>query len=486
MLGTVAVALTAMAHPISRPWESEVIYQIFPRSFRDSDGDRIGDFKGIKQGLDSIVKLGATTILLNPVWKSRTYHNYFSDDWFAVDPKFGTTDDFRELCNAAHEKGVRVVLDMEPQYVADGHAWYKVAKKNPAGREAEYFLDPMSDNPFGNSPWYDKAHVEIKPVKLNHPDVKKAVMDSFKFWHGLGVDGFRIDHMMDDLDWNGRNKDLYANLWKPVMDEMKKTSPDIWFVGEQAEWESFRACLDIFHHTPTDAVFNFRLFGALVALKRATLEKALNEYNYFTPAGRTQVNFLENHDLARYASTEPDPARQRAAAAILMASRGIPAVYYGQELGMKGIQGHWNSDGNDIPVRLAYRWEATRDAKPTATWYAGSGPWDSTRFSADHDGVSYAEQDPEPASLLNYYRRLIAVRKASKALSMGTQTISDVGEDYVLAYERQHEKQRVLVLSNLSDKPVSIKDKKGKDLITENMFKGALQPYETVYVEMTP
>ena len=486
MLGTVAAACLAMAHPISRLWDSEVIYQIFPRSFRDSNGDRIGDFRGIQEGLDSIAKLGATTILLNPVWKSRTYHNYFADDWFAVDPEFGSLDDFRALCQSAHDKGIRIVLDMEPQYVADQHSWYRAAQENPKGKEAEYFLDPLSDNPFGASPWYDKAKIDLKPVKLNHPDVRKAIIDNFKFWHGLGVDGFRIDHMMDDLDWQGKNKDLYANLWKPVVEEMKKVSPDVWFVGEQAEWDSFRACLDIFQHTPTDAVFNFRHFGALVALKRSTVEKSLTEYNYFTPAGRMQVNFLENHDVARYASTEPHPARQRAAAAILMASRGIPAIYYGQELGMRGIQGRWNSDGNDIPIRLAYRWDATRNGHFTATWYAGSGVWDSTRFSSDHDGISYAEQDTDPSSLLNYYRTLIGARKASNALSRGTQKTIDVGFDYVLAFEREAEGQRVLILSNLSDKAVTIKDKKASDLLTHKPFAGRLEPYETVYLEMTP
>lgn len=486
MLGTVAAAVMHMSHPITRPWESEVVYQIFPRSFRDSNGDRIGDFKGIEQGLDSIVKLGATTILLNPVWKSRTYHNYFSDDWFAVDPEFGTTDDFRELCRVAHEKGIRIVLDMEPQYVADGHPWYKAAVQHPQGKEAEYFFDKLSDNPFGTSPWYDKAKISLKPVRLSHPDVRQAIQDNFAFWRSLGVDGFRIDHMMDDLDWQGKNKDLYANLWKPVIEDMKKKSAETWFIGEQAEWESFRACLEIFLKTPTDAVFNFRFYGALVALKRPPIEKALNEYNYFTPNGRMQANFLENHDLARYASTEPNPARQRAAAAILFGAKGIPAVYAGQELGMKGMQGHWNSDGNDIPIRLAYRWGATKNVPGTATWYAGTGPWDSDRFSSDHDGVSYAEQDPLPESLLNYYRQLIRARKGSPALSMGTQKVTDVGEDFVLAFERQHEKDRVLVLSNLSDQPAVLHGQAGQDLITGKRFDGRLKPYQTVYLRQAP
>ncbi|MDR3691107.1 MAG: alpha-amylase family glycosyl hydrolase [Fimbriimonas sp.] len=460
---------TAQTQPVSNPWESQVFYQVFPRSFRDSNGDRIGDFKGIEEGLPTIQKLGATVILINPIQKSRVYHDYFADDWTDVDPTFGTLSDFDHLLAAAHKLHIRVVIDMEQQYVASRHPWYVAAAKDPNAPEAEYLAKPFHPNPDALSPWYDHAKIQLASVNLNNPHVIEEIGKVFRFWSARGVDGYRIDHMMDDLDWTGQSTHLYARLWKPVEEDIKLHYPGTFFVGEQSDWEAYRSSVEMFEGTPTDACYNFRLRDALLTFKKGFIAKNLQGYRYFTNPGRLQLSFLENHDMNRFASEELDPVRQRLAAALMIFAKGAPILYYGQEIGMKGEQGQWNSDGNDIPVRLAYRWNRKLDAAGTALWYKDTGPWWSLRYSRDDDGRSLEEQENDPKSLFNWYRKMIAIRQSSQALMSGSQEVIDSLSETVLAFRRQVDGHAVLVLANMSDKGTTLTKavwQKGEDLVS--------------------
>jgi len=471
-------------------WEDEVFYQIFPRSYRDSNGDGIGDFRGIEAGLPAIQKLGATAILINPIQKARVYHNYFADDWFDVDPTFGTLADFDHLVEAAHRARIKVVLDMEPQYVASGHPWYVAAAKDPNSPEAAYFAKPFKPNPDAPSPWYDHAKIQLAPLNLNHPVVVKKIHDLFHFWAARGVDGFRIDHMMDNLDWEGKSTNLYAKLWGPIEQEMKLTSDGTFFVGEQADWDSFRSPVEMFAQTPTDACFNFRFRNALMTNKAGVISKSLLEYKYFTKEGRLQLNFLENHDMNRFASEESDPRKQRLAAALMMFAKGAPILYYGQEIGMKGQQGQWNSDGNDIPVRLAYRWGDKLTSPGTALWYKNTGPWWSDRYSRDHDGRSLQEQENSPKSLYNWYRKLISIRQSHPGLRSGSQEVVDSLNESVVAFRRKLGTSSCLVLANLSDQAVTLAPSlanQGTDVIGEtSVTKGQsirLKPWQVRVID---
>jgi glycosidase len=190
-----------------------------------------------------------------------------------------------------------------------------------------------------------------------------------------------------------------------------------------------------------------------MTFKKGIIAKGLDEYKWFTKEGRVQLTFLENHDMNRFASEESDPAKQRLAAAIMACAKGAPIIYYGQELGMKGEQGHFGSDGNDVPVRLAYRWSRNLEAKGTALWYKNTGPWWSTRFSRDHDGVSLEEQQGDPNSLFNWYRKVIRLRRQTPVLLSGSQEVVDLVSETVLAFRRTLGKQSVLVLANMSERP---------------------------------
>lgn len=466
------LTVSSLSLGASRNWEGEVVYHIFPRSYRDSNGDGIGDFKGIVQGLPTIQRLGCTAIMLNPVAKSRVYHNYFADDMMATDPAFGSLSDFRAMLAAAHARRMKVILDMEPQYVADRHPWFAAWLKDHKSKLGRNMW--MAGSPFWGSGknWYDGQFIRVATVDLAYPPVQKYIVKVFRFWADQGVDGFRIDHMMDDLDNKHQKTGLLKGLWTPVENAVRRDHPGTFFIGEQADWFSDSYVRDIFAQTPTDAVFAFPLRTAIMSFDRAKITRVVNNMARLVPPGRTEFTFLENHDTERFASAEPDARKQRLAAALLFTLKGTPSVYYGQELGMKGIQGHGRTDGNDIPVRLAYRWGATLDDPRSPHWYRGTGPWAQPIYSKDHDGISLAEEQPDPYSLWNWYRKLIHFRLANPALRFGLQKVVRASGDdpNLLVVRRVAGSERLLIYANLG--PGELIVPRGDLKPTKDLFSG--------------
>lgn len=460
-----ASLLCAVAMQGTRSWEGEVMYHIFVRSYRDSNHDGIGDFKGIEEGIPTIKKLGATVLLLSPIYKSRLYHNYFADDFFQPDPEFGTIDQFKHLVSAAHKAKMKVLLDMEPQYVTDQHPWYQRALKGEKG----LLWNATVDDPALPSIWYDKCRAHYSQVELGNAEVRTTIQGMFQFWSGTGLDGYRIDHMMDDLDNAKRTVNLFRDFWNPLETAIKQQFPGTYFLAEQSDWGSAKQVADIFAQTPTDAAFSFYVNYAISKYEKGEIGKMLESYAKATPPNHDLVTFLENHDMPRFASMVSDIGKQKLAAALLLTSKGLPSIYYGEEIGMRGKKGNWNSDGNDIPMRLAYRWGRDLSDPRTPLWYKDTGPWWSRDYSSDNDGNSVDEQEAKPDSLLNWYRKLIQIRRSSKALSVGTQTLVPSDNDKVLGFERKVEGESVRILANLSGTPVEIAGTVGiarRDLIS--------------------
>lgn len=454
-------------------WESEVLYQIFPRSFRDSNGDGHGDFKGIEQGLPALKDLGVTMILINPIYKSRVYHNYFADDWTQPDPKFGTMQEMKEMLSSAHKLGMKVILDFEPQYVADQHPWNLAAKQSLTTAPGSFLPNVAAPNPDGKSPWYDGAQIGITQVNLANPEACKAIEENAHFWIDQGFDGLRIDHLMDDLDWQGKATGLFKKLWQPLTKSLLEKHPNLFLVGEQAEWESFRASIEAMEQIPLTATYNFRQRLFLMLFNKSSAEKVVNEYNWFVLPGRAQVSFLENHDLTRFASDVKDPKKQRLAAAWLFAMRGIPMVYQGQELGMKGRLGSYGTDGNDIPVRLGYRWSKKIKDGITPQWYAGTGPWAEERFSVDNDGIDLETQAKDPNSLYNWYKKLIDIRKSHAALRSGTQQVIQYAHESVVVVKRESGEESLTVVANFDSSAASapgLVKEASRDLLTGRVY----------------
>ena len=256
--------------------------------------------------------------------------------------------------------------------------------------------------------------------------------------------------MMDDLDNLHVKTHVLSQYWAPIITETKTVHPGAFFVAEQSDWGSGSDCLT---KGNADSVFAFPLYSGIRSFNKELLRSAL-----FNPKVdlRKQFVFIENHDVERFASfVQNDPAHLRLGAILNLTVPGTPIIYYGQELGMKGTQGKWNSDANDIPVRLAYRWNNRVDGPGAANFYRKSGPWDSTGFVQDNDGVSVQEEDRDPNSLLNFYRQLIQLRRTSPSLLYGPIEELPLRESHLFGYRRVYGEDAVTVILNLGNAPQS-------------------------------
>lgn len=479
IIGALALVSAGPAHAGAPPsperatatLADDLVYHIFVRSFRDSNGDGIGDLNGIAAGIPYLRSLGVTAVLLTPLYPSRVYHNYFATDFSGIDPEFGTMDDFRRLVAELHRHGIKIYLDMEFQYLAEGHPWWTAALKDRASPFADFLLwrdrtkGVAEDGPFGlrEIPHFGRDRFGVTTVALTAPPVR-AWLDRYMLdWvdpnrdgrFDDGVDGFRLDHMMDDLDNRGLLTNLFTGFWKPMFDKLRAVNSRLTFIAEQADWSSFGE--DYLKRADTTAVFAFPLHFAIRKFDRAAVADAIAKTEAATPPGKHQLVFAENHDVSRIAS-DPliTPEKLRTAAALALFLKGTPILYYGQELGMRGAtDAGYTTDENAIPFREAFKWSATDATPGQALWYRRPGEryWDQ-RYARDHDGVSVEEETVRADSLLNRYRRLATLRRAHAALRTGTQTVRDDPQG-LLVIERAGSGERFVLVANLSSAPVT-------------------------------
>jgi glycosidase len=445
----------------------EIIYHVFQRSFYDSNGDGIGDLAGLDEKLDYLQELGVTSILMLPLYNSVFYHNYFPIDFETIDPEFGTMEDYLDLVRDVHRRGMKIYMDMEVQYITEDHLWYKDSYKNPSSEYTDYLI---YNGPGNTQPepivWdltellsYDGTIKKVTTLNLTGEKYQNYIHDLFKYWVDPdkdgnfedGVDGFRIDHMMSDLDWKGKITGLFSSLWKPLFDELRNINPEIKIMGEQANWGADYG-KEYYDQGGIDLVF---AFGLNFAIKSFNKREIINKYDstlMYTPEGKYQILFIENHDMQRFASAADNNAgKLRLGAALMLLLKGVPSIYYGQEIGMKGNVGSFDmSDGNHIPIREAFEWYSQVEGKGMALWYKDSGPWWDKTNLADNDGISLEEERPDPSSLWNFYLKLISLRRSNPAISKGDFRFADNSNYQVITFLRWDESQVILVAMNLS------------------------------------
>ena len=453
----------------SSAYKDEIFYHVFQRSFYDSNGDGHGDLKGLQQKLDYLVYLGITSIILVPLYKSFFYHNYFADDFRAIDEKYGTLTEFRALVDAIHDKKMKIYLDMEVHYVAEDHLWFKDSFQNPGSKYSDFLIynGPGNTEPgsiifnLTELQSYNGVKKKVACLNLYNESVKQYLTDEFNYWtdpHGdgslkHGVDGFRIDHMMDDLDEKGIVTNMFIDFWRPIFGKIRFINPEIKFMGEQADWSSYGE--EYFLNAGIDYMFAFPLSFGFINWSKVEIMNKMDGTMYATPQGCNQLVFLENHDTNRFASRpRMTSAKLKVSAVLNILLGGLPCIYYGQELGMKG-QGGFNafglSDGNDIPRREAFPWTATIKSEGIALWYKDTGPWWDQSELKDHDGISYEEQIFDTSSLLNWYRFLIQLRKDNSAFQNGKLNFIYHQNDNVLSFIRQNEASSFMIHLNLSE-----------------------------------
>ncbi|MFY9935126.1 MAG: alpha-amylase family glycosyl hydrolase [Streptosporangiaceae bacterium] len=475
-------------------WQRGVIYQIYPRSFADSNGDGIGDLRGIQEHLDYLNdgtedSLGVTAIWLSPFYRSpMADFGYDISDYTDVDPVFGTLADFDDLLADAHRRGIKVIVDWVPNHTSDQHPWFleSASSRDSAHRDWYVWRDPAPDGgppnnwrsafPAVGSAWtfheptgqyYLHSFTPRQPdLNWDNPDVEAAMHDVLRFWLDRGADGFRIDvvyKIAKDPDLRDNEPDLrHDEDWPTIHDRLRRIRAVIdsydgrMLVGEVYLLDLRKLVEYINTGDQLHLAHNFVFFHLpwLAGAFRASVEQFTELAGATWPAW-----FLENHDHSRVATRYADgpgsgQRRARVAAMMICALRGTPFLYYGQELGLPDAdippERVIDVDGRD-PERSPMPWRRPSQAAKGAGFTTGE-PWLPVVADAEHLCVEAQRKDP--ASTLVFTRALVWLRAREPALQSGAQRSVSAGPD-VFCFERQGD-QRFLVALNFSSRPVPL------------------------------
>ena len=477
-------------------WRTAVLYQVYPRSFADSDGDGIGDLPGITGRLDYLVDLGVDAIWLSPFYPSPMVDfGYDVTDHESVDPVFGTLADFDNLLDHAHRRGLRVVIDFVPNHTSDQHPWFVESRSSRDSRRRDWYLwaDPgPAGGPPNNWPatfaasgsawtvdgatgqYFLHSYTASQPdLNWHNPEVQAAMTGVMRFWLDRGVDGFRVDaapRLIKDPTLADNPPDLAGartalvpgadrlhHVDQPgvhqVLRELRAAvdgyGGDRVLLGEvgvadPARWAAYYGAGDEFNLPLNFALWTQPWSAAGFRQVVATTEGVL-------PADAWPIYALGNHDVRRLASRYDDGispgARARLAAMMLLTLRGTPLLYYGDEIGMTDVAvppalTH-DPDGRD-PVRTPMQW----DAGPAAG-FSGGQPWLPIPSSAAT--VNVARQQHDRSSLLCLYQELIRLRRRLGALGSGDYRVLAPDHPWVYAYLRRAGDQQILVALNFDD-----------------------------------
>ncbi|HMJ58815.1 MAG TPA: alpha-amylase family glycosyl hydrolase, partial [Gemmatimonadales bacterium] len=437
-----------------------VCYEIFVRSFYDSNGDGVGDLNGLIQKLDYVKGLGATCIWLMPVAASPSYHGYDVSDYYRVEPAYGTNDDFKRLMVEAHRRGIAVLVDMVLNHASSEHPSFQAALRDTASPYRSWYR--WSPTALGKGPWGTDAWRK-SPVRDEYyygvfwsgmPDLNyetQAVRDEAKkiatFWlRDMDVDGFRLDaipYLLEEGTCLQGCPGTHAYL-REYAAHLRSVKPDAYTVGEA--WGNIDMVMPYYPDQLT-SYFGFELADSLISAVRtgsgAGLLSGFLRLQDTLPPYRWSP-FLSNHDGTRsFNLLGKDMARAKLAATLLLTLPGLPFVYYGEEIGMTGNK-------PDPRLRTPMQWSA----RPGLGFTSGTA-WSSAQ--PDSLTTTVAAQDTNPRSLLNLYRRLIHLRRSNDALAVGTLVPLTAGNGQVVAYLRRGEdgKHAVLVVANLGATAVS-------------------------------
>lgn len=483
-------------------WRHGIFYQVYPRSFQDSNGDGVGDINGIIERLPYLLALGIDAVWLSPVFPSpMADFGYDISDYIGIDPLFGTMEDFDALVKAAHRSGLKIILDLVPNHTSDQHPWFVESRGLRDNPKRDWYIwrepGPGGGPPnnwlseFGGSAWeYDAAtrqyyyHAFLaKQPDLNwrNPAVRQAIHDVMRFWLGKGVDGFRVDviwHLIKDSEFrdNPSNPDfrsgrppnqrilpLYTTDQAEVHDviaEMRRVVDEFdsrVLIGEI--YLPFERLVTYYGKDLAGAhlPFNFALLSA--PWNAREIEKLIDEYEAALPAGAWPNWVLGNHDRPRVAS-RVGQEQARVAAMLLLTLRGTPTLYYGDEIGMhqvaiapEQVRDPFEKNVPGIGVgRDGCRTPMQWNALPYAG-FSTSVPWLPLSDDFTHENVVNLEADSR--SILNLYKALIDLRKRRRELVSGAY-VPIAAEGDLLLYRRQCEDEAVVIALNLGSEPVSL------------------------------
>jgi glycosidase len=469
-IGSIVSSPTLVAQPARAPidttWrQGGVCYEIFVRSFFDSDGDGIGDLNGVTAKLDyvndgnprSARSLGAKCIWLMPIDASPSYHGYDVKNYYRVNPEYGTAADFKRLISEAHRRGIRVLVDLVLNHASSEHPYFKEAVHDPASPHRSWFrfspTAPAERGPWGQQVWHKSPERDeyyygifysgMPDLNYQNPQVRAEAQRIGRFWlTEMGVDGFRLDAVPYLVEENGALANTAGThaVLRDFAASVRRTAPGAFTVGEV--WDSIGTMLP-YYPDQLDAYFAFELSDALLdAVRTSSAQQLLAKYARMqrsVPANRYSP-FQRNHDQTRTVTALGGDLRAaRLSAELLLTLPGLPFVYYGEELGMTG-------DKPDERLRTPMHWTRGR-----AAGFTTGAAWEP--LQPDSATANVAAQNADPNSLLNRYRRLIHLRAANPALAAGDFLPLESSDPAVAAFLRRDGRRAVLVVANLATAP---------------------------------
>jgi alpha-glucosidase len=483
-------------------WRDGIFYQIYPRSFQDSNADGVGDIAGIVERLPYLKTLGVDAIWLSPVFPSpMADFGYDISDYTGIDPLFGAIEDFDALVEAAHAAGLKIILDLVPNHTSDRHPWFIESRASRDNPKRDWYLwrDPKPDgsapnnwlSEFGGSAWtsdettgqyYYHAFLAQQPdLNWRNPDVREAIWEVMRFWLRKGVDGFRVDvlwHLIKDAEFRDNPPNPYYREGRPphekILTKYSTDQPEV-----QQVVAEMRRIIDEFAdrvligeiYLPFERLvayygndlrgaqmpFNFALLSTLWSAR--SIEKIIADYEAALPPGAWPNWVLGNHDRPRVAS-RVGAEQARVAAMLLLTLRGTPTLYYGDEIGMRQVaiapdqvRDPFEKNVPGIGVgrdgcRTPMQWDATESAG-----FSTAKPWLPLADDFARENVANLEADGQ--SILQLYKALIALRKQSPVLQSGDY-VPVAADGDLLLYRRWRDGATVTVVLNLGGEPVSL------------------------------
>ncbi len=474
---------------INPKWaETTVFYEIFVRSFADSNGDGIGDFKGIEENLDYLEELGIGAIWLMPIMETTTYHGYDVVDYYTTNPDYGTMEEFDSLVEACHERDIKIIIDFVANHTSSENLWFREALKDENSKYRNYYTIeetiPVSDIHPQYPYWrqdeetglYYFGHFDsIMPdLNYNNQEVREEMKSIVSFWLEHGVDGFRLDAAKEvdediavTLDW-----------WKEFTKEVSSIKQDAFIVGEN--WTTEYTLVGRYYEAMPSS-FNFNATEKILKMAEGKNVDIVTEMNtmrkrYLEKVENSEVNaimvdsvMIGNHDMDRVASRLGDAEKAKLAATIQFTLAGTPFIYYGEEIGQKG-------ETPDDNRREPFDWYTTGEGKymtrmtdiffhPTLT------------YVQPEDGSSVEEETDNPDSILNHYKKLIAMRKKHTAFYTGDYEVLVKVDGGLYAYKVSDSENRYLVIHNQTaeDKAITL-NVSGTDIYHEaEIAEGSVQ-----------
>jgi alpha-glucosidase len=483
-------------------WKKGIIYQIYPRSFQDSNGDGIGDLPGIISRLDYLQWLGIDAIWISPIYESpMADFGYDISDYCSIHPLFGTMSDFDQLLEEVHKRGIKLILDLVPNHTSNQHPWFLESRSSRDNSKRDWYIwrDARPDGSppnnwlsvFGGPAWewdqdtrqyYYHAFLKEQPdLNWRNPELQEAMFDVMRFWLDRGVDGFRVDvmwHMIKDAELrdnppNPEYKPEHAT-YEQLLPVHSTDQPEVHDIVRKMrevidEYDDRVMIGEIYlpvqrlvmyygqNNRGTHLPFNFQLLK--IPWDPTYISRVVEEYESALPEGGWPNWVLGNHDQPRIIS-RIGPFQARVAAMLLLTLRGTPTIYYGEEIAMRDVallpheirdpQG-LNMPGLNLsrdPSRTPMQWDSTE-----YSGFSNERPW--LPLAHSYGRINVDVQKVDAFSMLSFYKDLIELRRRESALNVGAYR-SVFADKQALAFMRESSSARFLIVLNLTPRPTFV------------------------------